>query len=57
VAGTAFNYNDKWFPVARSFVKGKNPDLGTKNALENLLNKEKGANRGLPSLIMRLKKT
>jgi len=42
VAGTGVNYKEKWFPVARSFVKGKNPDLGTKNALEDLLNKEKG---------------
>jgi hypothetical protein len=36
VAGCSSDYNDKWFPVARSFVKGENPKLGTKKALESL---------------------
>jgi hypothetical protein len=46
VAGCSSDYNDKWFPVARSFVKGENPKLGTKNALEGLGNPEKGARGG-----------
>jgi hypothetical protein len=36
VAGTDCNYNDKWFPVARSFIEGKNPKSGIKKALEAL---------------------
>ena len=57
MADYSSDYNDKWFPVARSFVKGENPKLGIKKALEGALKGGKRGVRGFPTLIMGSKKT